>query len=158
MSLEYKGIKEKKTGWGGAMTKKWTRKVESHFPPFSFCLPYDSHFRWEQEAGVGGGAVTQKLTRKVGSEQPPMRGHSLSYWPPTRLDSGGPRAGEKCPLSLLLRLGDLLPSLLRRGSTRRQARKPLVVVITDKPTQVRRNQADIGSLLTATQRIFTLFE
>ena len=130
---------------GGVITQKLTRKLGSRFHLFSFCLP----FLWEQEVGVGGGAVTQKLRRKVGSRQPRMRGHCCK---PVLLAPNQARSvpspsssGQEtyCPLLLRRVVGGLRGGL----GTPSNANNLRWVVITDKPSQVRRNQTDIGSLL-----------
>ena len=131
--------------WEGAgvITQKLTRKLGSHFP-------FASHFWWEQEVGVGGGAVTQKLRRKVGSRQPRMRGHCCK---PVLLAPNQARSvpspsssGQEtyCPLLLRRVVGGLRGGL---GTPSNANNLRWVVVITDKPSQVRRNQTDIGSLL-----------
>ena len=139
---------ETPTGRGrGVITQKLTRKLDSRFHLFSFCLPF--YFWWEQEVGVGGGAVTQKLRRKVGSRQPRMRGHCCK---PVLLAPNQARSvpspsssGQEtyCPLLLRRVVGGLRGGL----GTPSNANNLRWVVITDKPSQVRRNQTDIGSLL-----------
>ena len=97
--------------------------------------------------------MTQKLRRKVGSRQPRMRGHCCK---PVLLAPNQARSvpspsssGQEtyCPLLLRRVVGGLRGGL----GTPSNANNLRWVVITDKPSQVRRNQTDIGSLLSATQ-------
>ena len=143
---------ETPTGRGEVSSSRgWRENLAPIFTHF----PFASHFWWEQEVGVGGGAVTQKLRRKVGSRQPRMRGHCCK---PVLLAPNQARSvpspsssGQETYCPLLLRRG---VGCLRGGlGTPSNANNLRWVVITDKPSQVRRNQTDIGPLLPATQRV-----
>ena len=97
---------------GGVITQKLTRKFGSHLHSFSFCLPF--------LVGAGGGGGRRSRDPEV--EEKSWISAASDARPLLQACPIGPQPGEKCPLTLLLRPGDLLPSPpppSSRGSTRR---------------------------------------
>ena len=97
---------------GGVITQKLTRTFGSHFHSFSFCLPF--------LVGAGGGSGRRSRDPEV--EEKSWISAASDARPLLQACPIGPQPGEKCPLTLLLRPGDLLPSPpppSSRGSTRR---------------------------------------
>ena len=77
-----------------------TRKFDSHFHSFYFCLPF--------LVGAGGGSGRRSRDPEV--EEKSWISAASDARPLLQACPIGPQPGEKCPLTLLLRPGDLLPS------------------------------------------------